>query len=282
MESSLKLTENIDIAFDDRSYDFPQISNRDLAITFLSDIDYEAQLSAIRSILERNKEIDLKLSSEIKEIERDAQALVGISRDRAVDEWVDCLYSSVYQDAAHSMAAVGMLAPFIESLFYQGFQGIRQHFTQLDVHPTMNHERWKQAADDMWDCHYILKKGRKQKNLVQGILQLASAVGLIHFMPYDWEPTLKALFEYRNKMFHCGFEWPVKERINFETSLSKLGWPNNSFRKAVSGGEPWAFYITDTYIAHCLDTVDKIIDAFGAFARVCHSNLDRGNVCGCC
>ena len=36
---------------------------------------------------------------------------------------VDHLHQSVFQDAAHSMAAVGMLAPFVESLFKQAFPG---------------------------------------------------------------------------------------------------------------------------------------------------------------
>ena len=209
----------------------------------------------------------MKLSTEIKEIERDAPTLVGISRNCAVDEWVDCLYSSVYQDAAHSMAAVGMLAPFIESLFYQGFQGIRQHFIQIKVTPLNNHERWQKSIDDSWDCHYVWKKGKKQKSIVEGVVQLANTIGLSTYLPDDLSFTLQALFEYRNKMFHCGFEWPIIERRKFDKRIIDARWPDDWFSKATSDKEPWAFYITDTFVAHCLETMDKVIEAFGILAR---------------
>ncbi len=277
MEISSAQPQNLSLLFDDGPYDFPEISDRDLAITFLSEIDYEAQLRAIRSILERNKEINLKSSSEIKEIERDAQTLVGVSRERAADEWVDCLYSSVYQDAAHSMAAVGMLAPFIESLFYQGFQGIRQHFIQMKGVPPIDHERWRQATDDAWDCRYVWKKGKGREGITEGIMQLTTAIGLSTFLPDELHRTLQALFEYRNKMFHCGFEWPVMERSKFDRRITDARWPNNWFSKATSNKETWVFYITDTFICHCLDTVDKVIDAFGLFGRNFHQSFPRGH-----
>lgn len=60
----------------------------------------------------------------IQALDAFARKSTGLRNDRAVDEWVDLLHASTYQSAANSMAAVGMLAPLIESLFYQAFQGI--------------------------------------------------------------------------------------------------------------------------------------------------------------
>jgi hypothetical protein len=68
-------------------------------------------------------------------------------------------------------------------------------------------------------------------------------------------------------MFHCGFEWPISERRNFEKLILENRWPSSWFSKATSKGEPWAFYINDVFIEHCLDTVNKSIKAFGIFAR---------------
>jgi len=271
MDHQQKYAEINRIAFDDGPDDFPEISNYDYATTFLTEIDYEAQLRAIRIFIERNRGAGHKLSLDIVKIEHDAQNLVGASHERAIDDRIDCLYFSVYQDAAHSMAAVGMLAPFIESLFKHGFIGVRNYLKQLK--PEMettpnNHERWQKSVDDAWDCRYVWEKGERQEGLVDGVLQLARATGLATYLPKDLNPTLRALFEYRNKMFHCGFEWPISDRMKFEKRIKDARWPDDWFSKAVSNKEPWAFYITDSFIDHCLGTADKIIEAFGTFARI--------------
>ncbi len=55
------------------------------------------------------KIFDKELDREIKKIEEFAKNTKGRKNEYAVDEWVDRLHSSVYQSAAHSMSAVGML-----------------------------------------------------------------------------------------------------------------------------------------------------------------------------
>lgn len=51
--------------------------------------------------------------------------LRGDTASGAVDQWVSVLHDSVYQRAAHSMAAVGMLAPLVESMFDEAFHTTR-------------------------------------------------------------------------------------------------------------------------------------------------------------
>ena len=34
------------------------------------------------------------------------------------------MHYSIYQNAVHSMAAVGWIAPFVESIFYQSFRSV--------------------------------------------------------------------------------------------------------------------------------------------------------------
>src|SRR3989442_3103051 len=59
-----------------------------------------------------------------------ARMRVSSHRDTpAVDEWVDLLHDSVYQRATHSMAAVRMLAPLVESMFFVAFYKVREHFS---------------------------------------------------------------------------------------------------------------------------------------------------------
>ena len=97
-------------------------------------------------------------------------------------------------------------------------------------------------------------------------MQLAEAVGLTAHLPDDPRPTLQALFECRNKMFHCGFEWPTVERERFQKRTAD--WPSDWFATATSDHKPWIFYMTDTYINHCLTTIDSVLGGVGSSATV--------------
>ncbi len=67
------------------------------------------------------------------------------------------------------------------------------------------HVRWTMPKDKQWDCR---RASPDRPHLVDGILELADATGLAADLPTDLRKTLAALFGYRNKMFHLGFEWP--------------------------------------------------------------------------
>lgn len=245
------------------------LSKRDLACIVLPELDYEAQLVAIRHILRRHREADEQLAGEIRELEAFAERTSGMRNQRAVEEWTERMHTAVYQDAAHSMAALGMLAPLVESMFYQAFQGIKREFYPRATVP-MSHKRWQQPSEDQWDCHFVWSKGRRSTNLTDGIMQLAESVGLTPHMPSTLEKTLQALFGYRNKMFHFGFEWPVVERCRFKKRIAD--WPTDWFVQAQSGGEPWVFYLSEVFIEHCLRLVDEVIDGIGAYCDE-HRNI---------
>ncbi len=246
----------------------PQLSDRDSACLVLPDLDYDSQLAAIQYLLRQHKKDDKTLRDEIKRIEQIAQRTTGLRNEHAVNEWMNHVHASIFQDAAHSMAAVGMLAPLIESMFYQAFHGIRQIIhEQKEITPINMHIRWKQATEDQWDCHYFWSKGKQTRDLVKGILQLAEAVELSSYLPSDLKLTLQALFEYRNKMFHNGFEWPLDVRQRFQQRINDAKWPQEWFSKAEHGDNPWIFYLTDIFINHILITIDNTIKGIGAFCN---------------
>lgn len=233
----------------------------------LSDLDYESQLAAIHYALKGHREADEAFKREIAEIEEIARKTSGMRNEQAVHEWVDRLHRSVYEDAARSMAAIGMLAPMMESVFYQAFQGIRREtHERLGLAPGA-HARWRQPAEDQWDCHFAWSNGRRSTNLVAGIMQLADATGLIAHLPQGLEHTLQALFEYRNKMFHHGFEWPVEERKRFAKRISETEWPSDWFEKASSGSTPWVFYMSEVFIEHTVQMIDAIIEGIGEYCK---------------
>ena len=76
-----------------------------------------------------------------------------------------------------------------------------------------------------------------------------------------------ALFTYRNRMFHHGFEWPMNERKKFDEMIREEGWPPEWFRKSESGGEPWIFYMSDQFVQHCLTTIDQVLEGVGRYLK---------------
>jgi hypothetical protein len=123
-------------------------------------------------MLRRHDEYDKRAGAEIKEVEEFAWKSAGLRNERAVDEWVDLLHGSTYQEAAHIMAALGMIAPLIESLFYQAFQGIRVTYYGADLIPPGHARTGMKAADHFWDRH--LRYSHRTKSGYQRELVLAS------------------------------------------------------------------------------------------------------------
>ena len=244
---------------------FNSFTDKEIGLTLLADFDYEAQLAAVRSLMRLQQSSDRRLEETIAELNSLAGKTSGILNQQVIDEWLYHLQSSVYQDAAHSMAAVGMSAPHFESIWCQSFNRIRSTI-ELDLLALGSHRRWRVPVETMWDCHCVVsKKGGAHKDLVKGALQLAEAIGLSTHLPTDIQLTSQALFAYRNKMFHLGFEWPLIEREKFQQRIA--AWPSDWFATANEGGKPWIFYLTDTFVLHCLDSIDKVLSGLGAFAR---------------
>jgi hypothetical protein len=244
----------------------PEFPARDYVYGLVSDLDIDAQLIAIHGLLQRNREAEQAHEKEIREAKEHAQKLTGLWNERAVDEHISLLHASVYQDAVHSMAAVGMLAPFLETVFGRCFRGIGSRWPSGRV-PTAAHDRWHSSHTIQWDCHNVIEKGCVRRDLVRGLLQLSDAIGLRPRFRSDIEQTLSALFGYRNKMFHNGFEWPIDERLAFQKRIADDKWPMMWFATATSGGVPWVFYMSNEFIEHCLATADSVLTAFGGFAR---------------
>ena len=204
----------------------------------LEEFNYGAQLVAIRCLLVRQERADQDLSDRIMEVDAVARRTRGCANDHAVDLWVELAESSCYQDAAHSMAAVGMIAPLIESVFRAAFRSIGNKLPQ----------------------------GHLAKNIVKRVEE----VGMKEYLPPDLEPAMAALFEYRNKMFHGGFEWSKEDLKKFEALQDENRWPSDWFTKATSDDEPWMFYMTSTFVYYCLEMAEGVIRGIERFGLEKH------------
>ena len=136
----------------------------------VSGANYDAQLRAAHALLSRQDKWSATTTAELVESERRTRSASGDSREWLVDQHIELIEQSIYEDAAKSMAAVGMLAPLVESFF-------RRVAAVMDI-------EWPRRQD-----------------VVKTIAALVTEKGITP-IPDDLEPTLTALFDYRNMMFH--------------------------------------------------------------------------------
>jgi len=244
------------------------LTDRDYAVLLLGDADLEAQLRAIRGQLYQHARADAALQEDIADIAKRANEASGEYAMHLENSWVDEMHGTVFQGAAHSASAIGMLAPLLESLFVGVFGGIR------DIEPpaspvTPAGVRAGHVADKkFWDPHYVFRAaGGRDKDVLRGIVQLIEATGLTPHMPADYARMLGAIFGYRNKMLHHGFEWPPAERTKFEETIRREGWPTNWFERSKTNGETWIIYMSDELIRHTLTKIDEMLDGIGAFIQ---------------
>ncbi|MER9838232.1 hypothetical protein NKJ28_25115 [Mesorhizobium sp. M0145] len=243
---------------------WPEISNRDHALFLIAERDLEAQLVAIKGALRRNQNLDEAVSASIRELEAYIRSYSGGDDEYQMHlegQWVDTLHDSVFQDAAHSMAAVGMLAPFIESLFVSIFAGLRVRAKGKGN----DDPRVVASQDHYWNPQIVFRGSGPKEDLVAGIAQLAASTGLQPCLPDGYEKTLSALFSYRNNMFHNGFEWPIEARRRFDSRIKSDGWPAEWFERAESDGDPWVFYMSASFIERCLETIDQVLEGVGRY-----------------
>ena len=248
-------------------FGMPELEDRDHIYVLELPFDPESQLRAIYGLLARNQKADEELAARIREADEHAKKLTGIWNECAVEECVEMMHHSVYQDAMHSMSALGMLAPFIEGVFAQCFASVGKKFYSAGTGPSA-HSRWKSSGPEAWDIHYQHIGGRLRKSsIVEGARELSVETGLQKYLPADIWTAMTALFAYRNKMFHNGMEWPEEERKNFQNRITAEHWPTTWFSQATSGGDPWVFYMTQEFIEHCYDAANKTLDAFGLLIK---------------
>jgi len=240
------------------------IDIRGFACVVLPELNYDAQLIAIRHLLKFHEDVHNNLDNEINELEKSVKTSQGIICELFEFEREEKLEFSVYQSAAHSMSAVGMLAPLMESIFFQAFYGIRKNIFDRKLLAN-NHARWKHAENEKWDCHFVWGKSGRKEDLVRGIIQLSEATGLSPYLPSDIEIVMKVLFSYRNKMFHRGFEWPLEERLHFWSRIKKENWPSTYLEAATINGQPWVVYLSKEFIWHCIEIIEKVIVSLGNF-----------------
>jgi len=234
----VSVREYLEYLCDDAGVGLETVTDRDIGLAILTP-NYASQWVAIRSILQRNQKAEDEASARIRELA--ASSRIRSQPRHWVDhDWIAQRHDKVFLDAAHSLAAVGLFAPLMESLFAR----IVGYF--------MDERTWKER--------------RCRIGIARAFLLIAQEIDLRRHLPEDLDTTAPALFAYRNKMFHGGLEWPEKDRASFAERIQDAGW-TGCFSHASAGNEPWFFYLTRDFVERCLDTIYEVIDGVGAHAR---------------
>ncbi len=244
------------------------LTDRDFGLVALGNVDLEAQVHAVKVVLTRNRAAEIAHAKSIKLSEqsiREAQTKPSGLHDGhpAYDDHIADLQASVFFDAAHSMSAVGMLAPLFESLFVAAFDGLRKVVFRNRWQPEANDPRAELVGDEYWNPHLVARGASSQSDLAAGIAQLAQSIGLHSLLPAGYERQLKALLVYRNKMFHWGFEWPMNQRTKFVRTIADQGWPEAWFSCSTTDHKPWIFYMTESFIEELLALIDGVLKGVG-------------------
>ena len=198
---------------------------------YILDFDYARHVEAMRGLLFRNQQADVALSDKISDSEEWTRRSTGEANDFAVDYTVDLMGRSIYQEVAHSMAAVGMIAPFMEGVFKDVFERMKEDLPRGDL------------------AKNILKVVKKRK--------------LAPYLPGQFARTMEALFRYRNDLFHWGFEWPAHIRQQFQDATSR--WPDGWFEVAMEDAEPWMFSMSTAFINHCMKVAEEVPEGLQDF-----------------
>ncbi|TBE02316.1 hypothetical protein [Rhizobium ruizarguesonis] len=244
------------------------LDDRDYLYTLVHNIDWQAQLRAVRLMISRNRQAGEAFSKAIEDDAAEVRTYDGPHDDHWVNQHVDMIHESVYRDAAESMAAIGMIAPLVESTLGQSLAALGDMYDRNNISPGKQ-ERWTRAQKHKarWNCQFYYNDKKEEKNnIILGMPQLAGACGLDKFLSQEFMSWFEAMFTYRNSMFHGGFEWTVDRRELFEKSVEKNGW-DRFFSCSTTNGRPWIYYIKDEAIDALPTMVENMLDSLGRFTK---------------
>jgi hypothetical protein len=250
------------------------LDDRDHLHTLVHDIDWQAQLLAVRQMISRNRQAGEAFSKAIMDDAAELAAYNGPHHHHYEEQHTDMKFEASYRDAAESMAAIGMIAPMVESTLGQALAALGRMYDKKDMHPG-NHKRWKRAEDHeaRWNCQYYFDSKKTAHNdIFRGVPQLSAACGLDKFLSRDFMTWFAAMFRYRNFMFHGGFEWSLERRNHFAAEIEKNGW-EKFFTCSTVNDRPWIYYLQDEAILAMPSMVEEMLDSLGCFTKALPSEL---------
>ncbi|MBI2118602.1 MAG: hypothetical protein HYT97_03135 [Elusimicrobia bacterium] len=222
-------------------------------------MDYDPQYSlvAIHGLVHSIYSWRNNLNAEIKE-----PSFIGNWTDHNVEEYVEMMHESKFRDVVCSLAMVGVLASFFESLLIHEFKCLRVFYRSRK--PLNSHNRWHLEPMNFWDPRKVLDRNSQinsSNNIMRGTHQLVNALGIESKLPADFLKYLGALITYRNFSLHNGYEWPKDKRVRFLKLIEDKNWIDY-FNWSKSDGNPHIIYMSDKFVWKCFLMAQDAILAF--------------------
>jgi hypothetical protein len=178
------------------------------------------------------------------------------------DAYIEGCIEGTYAHIGYCHTAVAALAPMFEGMFAHEFMVLR--LINGDKVPDGEHRRCKKDAEVFWNPKLsVNRKDELEQNVQQGSVQILTALNLIKRFPPKFKSATEALFTYRNRSLHDGYEWPKEKRVKFKKLIDGHGW-GDWFSWARENGDPWIAYMNDEFIRECFNVAGDSVVAFEA------------------
>ncbi len=220
---------------------------------YFNRIDFKTQYLAMKEMLQAVKEPTVKFQDDYNSLQKKVESQGG--NDFIAEHLNDKGYESQFWDMSYSLAAIGIIAPYIESLFTAMFADYGKYCAPEES----EHDRFRNFTKYKWDPHYFAKKSdRVETDIAKGILQLLKCTGFKDGTIAKCKKFIPAIFRYRNLMFHNGVHWPKVKREVFIKEAKGGGWydwflfdENSDF-----------VYMGESFIEEILENIIEIVEEY--------------------
>ncbi|MFH0981414.1 MAG: hypothetical protein V2A79_07740 [Planctomycetota bacterium] len=131
----------------------------------------------------------------------------------------------------------------------------------------------------MWNPRFFIDSQRKShKDFVRGYQQMLDALGFAGELGTASAEVIEALFAYRNKCLHFGYEWPPEEARKFAETIQKKQdqwrtWSKERktwfpwFQVGTINDDPWLSSVTDSFVERVLREMETMAKALRGMER---------------
>jgi hypothetical protein len=234
--------------------------------------DHEVDVAGMLSLMAWRRELDsdscvVAIEGLLSQLERWQNKLADQIEATRIGEFIDAELGthSVYRGVAVSNAVAAVVAPFIEGAIRHGCSHLAQSF--IVPQASRIHERWRSSEAAFWNPARVARLPKDQPGgISDGFADLLEALGELNRFTPRMLKVLRALFAYRNTAFHNGFEWPIREREQFDRRRQREGW-DDWVSWTTTNGQLWIAELSPSFLRECVrlcrqvaNWLDELVD----------------------
>lgn len=165
------------------------------------------------------------LGQDIRNVEEDSSAY----GDHAEDVHQGLVEDYIYADALSGQAAVGILTPVYETMFIRFLDELKESWKGTRNADHIRTKHYKNRVDKFWNPRLVAeinssnsKSSAKLSMIPDGFDQILESLNLENKIPDFSMTMIRALFAYRNKVFHETFQLTKAELDDFQEKVLQI------------------------------------------------------------